>query len=338
VVHPVHGFVELQLVSVTENVQPVDNGGITEFNTDWIEPIDPETLKTARELAGAIDTAIDDLNRSALEEFLENVSQRTEALTNAIENAANTVNNIITNATEPLFTGLDILNNAINGVQRSYQSVVTNSTIVLESLAGQLQQIAQLPALGSGDGQAKLNAYSEAASGISDVLPRSGLLLSESSELQRNEVATTQLGQNATLGGVAKVARVASLTTRAQAIELAEEINGLYDSMVSNLELAQNSFEELDIDEQWVAQSGTATDSAQLVATVTEFLITVAPDLKIERRFTLDRPRSPIEITVSEYGSLGENDENFDLFIETNGLKGQEIFLLDRGREVVVYV
>jgi hypothetical protein len=61
-------------------------------------------------------------------------------------------------------------------------------------------------------------------------------------------------------------------------------------------------------------------------------------NLAIERRFTLDRPRAPIEIAITEYGGLGANDFNLDLFIYSNDLHGKDIMLLARGREVVVYV
>ena len=75
VTHPVHGFVELQLISVKEDNQPTTNGNITEVSTKWIEPLDPTTLKTARELAGLLDTAVEDLNVSAAQQFANAVSQ-----------------------------------------------------------------------------------------------------------------------------------------------------------------------------------------------------------------------------------------------------------------------
>ena len=43
-------------------------------------------------------------------------------------------------------------------------------------------------------------------------------------------------------------------------------------------------------------------------------------------------------ITIDEYGELGDNDINYDLFISSNNLKGNDILLLEAGREVVVYV
>jgi hypothetical protein len=61
-------------------------------------------------------------------------------------------------------------------------------------------------------------------------------------------------------------------------------------------------------------------------------------DLKTEKRFTLEKERSPVEITITEYGEFGENDENLELFINSNNLKADEIYLLPAGKEIVVYV
>ena len=61
-------------------------------------------------------------------------------------------------------------------------------------------------------------------------------------------------------------------------------------------------------------------------------------NLKAEKRFTLKKARSPLEIAVTEYGELGENDFYYNLFLDSNELTGHEIRLLPAGKEVVVYV
>ena len=39
IIHPVKGSLELQLISATELIDPVESGNITRFETEWIEPI-----------------------------------------------------------------------------------------------------------------------------------------------------------------------------------------------------------------------------------------------------------------------------------------------------------
>jgi hypothetical protein len=40
---------------------------------------------------------------------------------------------------------------------------------------------------------------------------------------------------------------------------------------------------------------------------------------------------------VTEYGSLGDADANYDLFVRSNNLSGNDILLIPAGREVVIY-
>jgi hypothetical protein len=71
--HPVEGFLGLQPISITKNDDPVESGNITEFSSEWIEPIDEITLKTARELAGVVDELKAETNGVAAEQFDDEV-------------------------------------------------------------------------------------------------------------------------------------------------------------------------------------------------------------------------------------------------------------------------
>lgn len=73
VIHPVHGFMQLQPLSITENDDPVDSGNITEFNSEWIEPIDEITLTSAREQAAKVDALSDETNGASAEQFDDEV-------------------------------------------------------------------------------------------------------------------------------------------------------------------------------------------------------------------------------------------------------------------------
>jgi hypothetical protein len=43
-------------------------------------------------------------------------------------------------------------------------------------------------------------------------------------------------------------------------------------------------------------------------------------------------------VAIEEYGELGEDDSNLDLFIDSNRLEGDEYLIMPKGRELVVYV
>ena len=342
VIHPVHGYLQLQLISITEQVQPVTSGGITVFDTDWIEPIDPEELETARELRSKTDKAIDDLNISAAQQFADNITQRAEAFTNAIEGAADDVQTLMDVATSPLFDSLDALNGLVNATQIALQSTITQAEIIADSLAGQIQQLAQLPARGAGSGSSKLDAFDDAIDAVSERLPLSGTLpAGQDVEILKNKVATYELAMCGIVGAVAKVATVAPLLTRTDAITIAEKINAQFLEITTYLETVQEAFEGEVLEKQYIANGQAFHDSEKAITLATRYLLAVAPDLKIERRQILDEPKTPVQIVLEEYGTLGENDENLDLFISANKLGdsigGAGIIILDRGTEIITY-
>lgn len=65
------------------------------------------------------------------------------------------------------------------------------------------------------------------------------------------------------------------------------------------------------------------------------FLVEISFSLKQERRITLDRARSIIDLAAELYGSV---DDKLDFLIQSNSLTGSEILELPRGREIVYYV
>jgi hypothetical protein len=341
VIHPVHGYVQLQLISISEQVQPVASGGITVFDTEWIEPIDPDELVTARELQSKTEEAIKDLNISAAQQFADNVTQAAASATNAIASAASTVAAIMDVATSPLFDSLDALNSVVNATQTALQSTITQAEIITDSLAGQIQQLAQLPALGSGSGSSKLDAFSNVIDAVSERLPLTGLASSGDVEILKNGVAVNELALNAAVGAIAKAAIVSSLVTRADALVLAGRLGDLFTTITANLDATQEAFSGQPADLQYASNGQAFADANNVITLATRYLLAVAPDLKIERRQILDEPKTPVQIVLEAYGELGADGELLDLFIEVNklgdALDGNGILVLDRGSEVVTY-
>ena len=342
VVHPVHGYVQLQLVSISEQVQPVTSGGITVFDTDWIEPIDPDELVTARELRSKTDEAIKDLKVSAAQQFADNLTQRAASYTNAIESAADDVQTILDVATSPLFDSLDALNGLVNATQIALQSTITQTEIIVDSLAGQITQLAQLPVLGSGSGSTKLSALDDAIEAVSERLPLTGSLpAGQDVEIQKNKVATYELALCGVIGAIAKAAVIAPLLTRSDALILAERFGVQFLTITRYLESVQEAFESEPIDLQYQALGQSFSNAQAAITFATRYLLAVAPDLRVERRQILDEPKTPVQIVLEEYGELGEDDELLDLFISANGLNdtldGGGILILDRGTEVITY-
>jgi hypothetical protein len=357
ITHPVHGFLGLQLVRITQNDEPVTSGGIIEVDTEWIEPIDETTLLTAAEASAAVQDKIDGLATSAFDQFAEGLDASTEALENGISTTVQGIANVTDFVLSPLTSSVDALSTAMNLIQNGINDTLAATVLDVEALAGQIQELITTPSLATTSIEQSQDLYSELASEFSALLPDTDAT-TRLTAAEANQAIVVELALSSALqayGTIAvngiKAAQAAGATipattivltgepvaTRAQAVEAAANTATVFDDLTNNLEGIQKAFENEDIDQQYFAQPLSFSPAAQLVGQTIQFLLLAAFDLKVERRFVLDRPRSPVEIAMTEYGGPGNNDANIDLFIRSNNLKDNEIYLLPAGREVLIY-
>jgi prophage DNA circulation protein len=332
--HPVHGEFSLQLVSVTEEINPIESAGITRFTTEWIEPLDLDNLdalKSPAELARFKDDEVTGLKLSAISQFVNNVTQKTQAATQAISKVSQNIVKVMDAATAPLFQVLDALDNLKTGIQRAVQDVVTKANIITRSLAGQITALADVHFMGPAPMRDKMNAAKETILSGSKKLKT---IDKSDNEAWRNEVATKELAMTSVLASTAKAISPNSITTRKEAVFLIEEYQDLISLVAANLDADQKEMQDLPIDERFVSMSESFSNMQMVLSAVTQTLLAQAPNLKIERAFVLKHARPPIEIVLEEYGS----EDNFDEFIATNDLTGDEVLMLPAGRRVVVYV
>lgn len=332
--HPVRGVRQLQLVSVSEQIEPVKSGNLTVIVTEWIEPIDPagNRSRSKPQLASQILTQTDALNISGSAQFVENTVQDAAAETLAIQNTTNAVINAVDAALSPLYESVSDLNGQILAVIASIQATITETTIDTLALAGQVQNLVQLPVLASTDIAARLTAYTEMIVALALLSP-----VNTTTE-DKNVITVQELALTASLGALATTATTGILQTRPQAIDAMENISANFNGITDQLDLSQTAFQAVGIEFQYFSQSSSYNDAAIIVAQAIAYLLVATFDLAIEKRIILERQRAPIEITITEYGTLGTDDEHLDLFVESNKLVGSEMLILPTGKEVVVYV
>jgi len=354
VTHPLYGFFSLQLVSVTQNIFPVTEGNVTRFDTTWIEPIDPDTLKTGREEAGIIDGQGGKTKLNALEQFAEKVKQGTQALKDGIAQTTQLIENASERTLGPLASIVDSVDDAFNAIQDGINDTLNATVLQVESLAGEIQALIETPLLASNSIQSRLDTYDDLTQEFLSVLPSD-----DRSEVAINKTAVAELALTSNVVAFSQIAITGVFTpaappsppgtapapspappvaSRAQAIQTAQRISDLFTLITDSLDNVQTDFAENDIDQQYFSQSSSYASSALLIGQTVRFLLIQAYDLRIEKRFTLETAKTPAQIVIEEYGSLGDGDENLDLFISSNGLKGKDILYLPAGREVVTYV
>lgn len=329
--HPTRGNLDMQLVTIVWNDDPTESGNVTSFNTDWIESIDPSKIKSITELAAEIRAQIEAANAAAAGQYL-NLKQRSQA---EIQTARNTNKSIVAFAKKAL-AGLSALSSELNALSNSIQRGInsTLAAVILKPLqiAGQMQQLIQTPALATRSIQSRLSSYENL---VNETL---GISPDDSTSESFNVSSTQEMALAAVLGAMAETTITGEYQNRGQAIGLAEQLQAMFGRIIDGLDESQELFGYNDIDEQYFSQSEAFSDLARLIDLSIAFALQSSFDLKIEKRFTLTEDKTPIQITIEQYGDIGDNDENFDLFITTNELKGNDILLLPSGREVVVYV
>ena len=335
VVHPVRGALTLQLLTFTESIDPTGSGNITKFDTEWIEPVQAGPNTSTPQLASGIFGQSATTNSTATEQFaLASVFQTTFTEIAAISVTTAAVQAAVTVSLEDIYQADADINARVLGIQRSITDTVSQRTIDAEVLAGQVQQLIQLPVLALEDAPVLMIAYSALLTILLEIP------VEDDSRESYNVALTVELAVSATLVAVAQIAAtsITSLDTRIAAIELADTVSALFIQATDGLDAYQELFLTVDIDNQYFSQSRSFYATALIMAAATKYLLVASFDLRREKRFLLSSPRCPVEIALAEYGSPGVDDSNIDLFIVSNALKGADILLLPAGHEVLVYV
>lgn len=332
VVHPIYGNLTLQLVSVNDRTNLVTDGNIAQFETQWIEPVEDTAVTSSHEIGSAIDAQALQANAAASDQFQSLLSQNTAGETLAAKMTTEEAVAASDIRLRELYENNDDIASQVAAVKRGIDDTLDQAVLDPLVLASQIQQLIQLPALAITDIAARLTVYEAIVTDLSELSPEDFTLEG------RNTVGVLEAFLSA-IGVVnASIVSTGELKTQPEAVEYATRINDTFTDITNILDATQEGFLGTDIDRQYFSQSGSYPDTYWITAQGIGFLLTSALDLATEKRFTLDRPRTPIEITVTEYGDLGTDDANLDFFIETNGLKNTEILLLPAGKEVAVYV
>jgi hypothetical protein len=332
VVHPTKGNLDLQLISVQEVIQPVKSGNITEFRTQWVVPSPDSITRSNQQVAAELELLASDVNNTSSDQYNNNLDLDTAD--GAISNETAILNSVenTDSAFSDLISGNNELINNFNQIQRGITDTLNQAVLEPLVLAGQVQQLIQLPVLAARNIPARIEGYVDLLGNTFNLLPL------EIDPAAKNSVSAYELSSSAALVGLSLTVVNGDLDTRTDALNYAEQLATQFNEVTNNLDNIQENFKNNDIDLQYFSNSLAYVKLSNIISLALRFLIDSALSLKIEKRFTLDRPRSPLEITITEYGDLGDEDINLDFFITTNKLTGDDIRLLPAGREVVVYV
>jgi prophage DNA circulation protein len=333
VVHPVHGELTLQPLSFTPQDQPITSGNITQVDTEWIEPLIEDAFFATIQILSEILALINKQNEASAEQYNQYSLQDTAAEKASIKNSINKIVSAFELNIETISNNVAEVKSSIDSIKRDINVVLEEPVLDLLSLAGQIQQLIQLPVTASQDLLSTLTAYENIISQISiELVPEN----STTEELDR--AMNQELALTAALGAFAVASSRGALLSRAEAIEVINKNLTVFDTITTTLDNGQETFQNNFIDKQYFSQSLSYTIASQLIGKTVAYLLRKLFDLKIEKTFILKRQRNPVMVTIEEYGGLGENDSNLDLFIDSNKLEDNELLIMPKGKELKVYV
>jgi hypothetical protein len=309
--HPTKGLLTLQLMTVTEEIQPVDSAGVTAFTTEWITPLDGG-IEPAIQLTDVVRDQTEEVLSQSAVQLAKTVRLDTPDALTQFHNAVRKVTAMVSNV------------NQSTSVYRGITAALDGAALDVLSLAGQMQALVYGPSeflnLAS-----RFNYYSDLLARSIGLAPDKPTLGSANSAAVHDLVATTCL--------TAMVTAIvdADMTTREEAVSYIDSLTSEFTGATDDLDASQALFDGTPIDIQYFSQSESYNDTALLMAQTVSLLLRRSFDLAAAKRFTLTSNRCPVEIAITEGVDL-------DMFIESNHLKGNDILLLPAGRQVVVYL
>lgn len=336
VIHPTKGSLILQLVTYREIIAPTTSGNVTAFETTWLEPANIERLITTPEIGALVLLEI----LTGIQDAIVQINQLKSDLYSAVQSAINVINQAAGFVDSVLaeLAALDALVNdswneakaALSNYVSQFQSDPSDPDIQAD-LSAALVDVISIPLESVDSYDTRISLYEEYAENLYTLAPTSD------TPEDFNRALFLELSLISTLISYSRIIVTSSFATRAEVIAAMDNVTAMYNTIFNLLDSIQENFEDIDIDEQYFSNSQAYTSMQNIFALTMQYLISQFFNLKTEKRFTIKKARSPLEITVTEYGSLGENDSNYDLFLTSNNLIGDNILLLPAGTEVVIY-
>jgi prophage DNA circulation protein len=332
VVHPVEGNLILQPIKFQENIDSIEEN-VTEFETEWIEPANIERLVSPDELATSILSTIQVLIEDSAT-LLNQVRSDAYALINSTINQMNSIGGAMNTIIQELAATDAILSESYNAAKASFNTALANYGIGSDTddIAEAQTDMATIPTESSDDYSSRFDSYKRLTEDIYGNVPD---LITEE---DFNKMKCIDFGVSISLMAIARIIATSVFNSRSEVITAIENITDILNNSINAIEDIQENFSVLKVEKQYYSITTTYTSLINTFTLCFQYLIQQFYNLKVEKTIKLKNDRSPIEITVTEYGSMGPDDSNYDLFLESNELTANEILLLKAGREVVIYV
>lgn len=327
VTHPVEGQLSLQPTQYSASEAPVDSANVTVIKTEWIG-VGGVTIPvaTARQLAQKLlaqSAVTDDIGTAAIMKARLDNAAKVAAMRTATGNARRALET----ALYPMQQSTPDTVKRLASVNRSLNSTLETSPLDVPRLAAQIRSLTRIPAyFGLGSVVERLDRYRSAMDALAAIPVQA----------TREAYLVREAFLGAINSTIAVLTVAGAMPTRAESVRQALSVSSAFELMVATLDNDMDGLSDRRIDDQYFSQSVSFGEQALITAQAAAYLIRASYDLPVEKRVTMGRWRSPLEVFITETGST--NEEAFDSFLANNQIKGNDILCLPPGRTVTVYV
>ena len=348
IIHPVHGFQSMQLVSVTQKNNYVTGGGVVEFSTEWIEPKNKEAKSSGRQLKSMADYSRKKLDSDSALSFVEKVNAKTESLRKSMENFTTKYTGIINKSLAPIAAISDLAFGSFISAKQMLNDFQFATVGQAMSLAGQFQNMIQTALLSTNDVQKKnrackkllddtIGSIVKTSNGVSKVVLRSD-------DFGKNESSLVELISVSVLSGICESALTGKIDTAKDGIDIVNNILEKREFVLNNLESIQTAFnigqssqsqaslQTVTIDKAYIQNEETIKSIDEYVFNTINYVMFVSSQSKAKKSIILTTPTPSVVFFLKKYKRL----TGFEDFCDKNGLSGDEIFFLPSGKEIQI--
>lgn len=322
--HPMYGKVDVVpfgAVSRRDDLQSAANQAIIEV-TFW-ETIGLVYPTRQSDPGSQVLSAVDEYNEAAAKDFEDGIDVDGAAERVTLKSTFRATIDTVSSGLKTVAGTQDSVRKQFNAVNDSINQGIDTLVAQPLALASQTSILIQAPARAAAGISARLDAYGGLASSII-----SGSSAGDSRENNTNNFHPRDLTASGAVAGAVLSVVNNQFERKSDALEAAEEVLGQFEAV--------NAWRDSNLAALGIVDAGGAYQKLQeAVALTAGFLVEISFSLKRERRITLDRPRTIIDLAAELYGSI---DDRLDFMIQSNSLSGSEILELPAGREIVYYV
>jgi prophage DNA circulation protein len=322
--HPIYGVVDVVPfgdIERRDNLKTAANQAI--ISVQFWETVGLLYPTGQAEPGDAVLQAVDEYNESAAEQFEGTIDLDTATERAVFKNRYQLLLDTTNITLRDVAAAQDDVKNQFNAV---YDSINNGLNVLVGeplTLALQTAILLESPARAAVSIQARLDAYSGLIDQFTDTVHTPGLNSEAKNAFLTEELYATTSVIAAALAVVNNI-----FETKTDALAAADSILTLSDQVIAWRDSNFDALSEIDT-------GGAYQKFLDTVALTAGFLVEISFNLKQERRVTLDRNRTMIDLVAELYGKV---DEELDFFINSNELTGSEILELEKGRQIVYFV